>query len=601
MDIGGLRNKALKSWLQSWVELCLPDQVVICDGSKGEYDRLCNLLVRVGSFIKLDDRKKPNSYACVTDASDVARVEERTFLCAATKEAAGPTNNWRDPSEMRTALNGLFKGCMAGRTMYAIPFSMGPVESPIAKYGIEITDSPYVVVNMHIMTRVSGDVIGKIEAGAEFVKCVHSVGYPLAPNQPDVPWPCAPIEKKHIVHFPEDREIVSFGSGYGGNALLGKKCFALRIASVQARDEGWLAEHMLILKLTNPKGKVKFVAAAFPSACGKTNLAMMEPVIPGWKVETIGDDIAWMKFGKDGRLYAINPENGFFGVAPGTSLKSNPNAMRTICKGNSIFTNCAMTMDGDVYWEDMDQAPEECVSWQRRMWKKGSSAKAAHPNARFTTPAAQCPVIAKEWEDPAGVPISAFLFGGRRSGVVPLAIEAANWEHGVFLGATMASEMTAAAIGGTGQLRFDPFAMLPFCGYHMGDYFAHWLKIGAKAADTSKLPKIFYVNWFRKNAAGKFVWPGFGDNARVLKWIFERVDGEGKAAASAIGNLPTEDGLDLSGLSIPEEDKKLLLSVDKPGWLAVLPQLRAHFDKFGNRLPKALNEQLAALEQRLKA
>ena len=598
MQLSEIKSAALKSWIQQWADLCTPDQVVICDGSKAEYDFCCNLLVKAGTFIKLD--KKPNSYACRTDASDVARVEERTFICSATKEEAGPTNNWCAPAEMREKLNGLFKGCMSGRTMYVIPFSMGPVESPIAKYGFEITDSPYVVVNMHIMTRVSGAIVAKVEAGAEFVKCVHSVGYPLAANQPDVPWPCAPIEKKHITHFPDTREIISFGSGYGGNALLGKKCFALRIASVQARDEGWLAEHMLILKLTSPKGEVKFVAAAFPSACGKTNLAMMEPTLAGWKVETIGDDIAWMKFGKDGRLYAINPENGFFGVAPGTSMKSNPNAMRTVNAGNSVFSNCALTMDGDVYWEDMDQVPELCIDWQRRPWKKGAATKAAHPNARFTSPAAQCPVVAKEWEDPAGVPISAFLFGGRRASVVPLVNEATDWEHGVFLGATMASEMTAAAIGGAGQLRFDPFAMLPFCGYNMGDYFAHWLKVGAGAPDKSKLPKIFYVNWFRKNDQGKWLWPGYGENCRVLKWIFERCSGEGKAVETAIGNLPAADALDLSGLKVADEDKALLLSVDKAGWLAAMPQMKAHLEKFGGRLPQALAGQLAALEVRLQ-
>ena len=466
---------------------------------------------------------------------------------------------------------------------------------------MEITDSPYVVVNMHIMTRVCSKVTAKVEAGAEFVRCVHSVGAPLAETQADVPWPCAPIEKKYITHFPETREIISFGSGYGGNALLGKKCFALRIASVQARDEGWLAEHMLILKLTSPAGVVKYVAAAFPSACGKTNLAMMEPTLAGWKVETIGDDIAWMKLGADGRLYAINPEAGFFGVAPGTSMKSNPNAMRTLDRGNAVFTNTAITMDGGVWWEEHDAAPATMVDWQRRPWSPGCGRKAAHPNARFTVPAAQCPVIASEWEDPAGVPIDAILFGGRRASVVPLANEALSWEHGVFLGATMASEMTAAAIGGAGQLRFDPFAMVPFCGYHMGDYFAHWLKLGAQAPDRSRLPRIFYVNWFRKSPAGKWLWPGFGENSRVLKWIFDRCNGQGKAVSTAIGNLPSADALDLTGLRMTDEDTQALLAVDRPGWLEVLPQIEAHFARFGNRLPEALAKQLADLKARLEA
>ncbi len=601
MTIKELKNPKLASWLQSWVDLCTPDAVRICDGSQEEYDELCNLMVKSGTFIK--QTKPKNSYYCRSDLSDVARVENRTFICSEKEADAGPSNHWGDPAKMRVTLNEQFKGCMQGRTMFIIPFSMGPVESPIAKFGIEITDSPYVVVNMVIMTRVSTKVIKKIDKGADYVKCVHSVGAPLAPNQADVPWPCAPIEKKYITHFPETREIISFGSGYGGNALLGKKCFALRIASVQARDEGWLAEHMLILKLTNPKGASKFVAAAFPSACGKTNLAMMRPSIKGWKVEVIGDDIAWMKFDKKGQLRAINPEAGFFGVAPGTSMKSNPNAMLTCNKGNAIFTNTAITMDGGIYWEEMDNEPAAAVDWQRRPWTpgmkdaEGKAVKAAHPNARFTVPARQCPVIAKEWEDPAGVPISAFLFGGRRASVVPLANEALSWEHGVFLGATMASEMTAAAIGGAGQLRFDPFAMLPFCGYHMGDYFAHWLKLGK--VKGAKLPKIFYVNWFRKSPEGKWLWPGFGENSRVLKWIFERVDGTAAAEQTAIGSIPTVDAIDLKGLDMTDAEKSMLLSVDKEGWLKVIPEMKAHFAKFGDRLPKEMAAQLVALEARL--
>ena len=601
MTLTQLKHPELKRWLQSWIDLCTPDAVQICDGSPEEYDRLCNLMVKSGTFIKQD--KPRNSYYCRSDLSDVARVENRTFICSQREADAGPSNHWCDPGEMRATLSGLFKGCMQGRTLYIIPFSMGPVDSPIAKYGIELTDSPYVVVNMDIMTRVDTKVLKRIDKGTEFVKCVHSVGAPLAPNQADVPWPCAPIDKKYITHFPETREIISFGSGYGGNALLGKKCFALRIASVQARDEGWMAEHMLILKLTNPKGASKFIAAAFPSACGKTNLAMMRPALKGWKVEVIGDDIAWMKFDKKGQLRAINPEAGFFGVAPGTSMKSNPNAMLTCNRGNAIFTNTAITMDGGIYWEDMDSVPAEAIDWQRRPWTPGlkgadgKAIKAAHPNARFTVPARQCPVIAKEWEDPAGVPISAFLFGGRRASVVPLANEALDWEHGVFLGATMASEMTAAAIGGAGQLRFDPFAMLPFCGYHMGDYFAHWLKIGK--VKGARLPKIFYVNWFRKSPEGKWLWPGFGENSRVLKWIFERVDGTAAAEPTAIGNLPTADAIDLKGLDISAAEKQMLLSVDKEGWLKVVPEMKAHFAKFGDRLPKELAAQLEALEARL--
>ncbi len=598
MDMNTLKSKNLKQWLQGWIDLCTPDAVVFCDGSTGQYDKVANELVNAGSFIKLNEKKKPNSYAVRSDVGDVARVEERTFICSKTKAAAGPTNNWCDPVEMKMILcgkqNGLYKGCMKGRTMYVIPFSMGPVDSPIAKYGIELTDSGYVVCNMMIMTRVSDKILERIDAGREFVKCIHSVGAPLEPGVADVPWPCNPTNK-YITHFPDTREILSFGSGYGGNALLGKKCFALRIASVQARDEGWLAEHMLILKLTNPKGVVKFVGAAFPSACGKTNLAMMEPTIKGWTVETIGDDIAWMQFDKKGQLRAINPEAGFFGVAPGTSMDSNPNAMRTINKGNSIFTNCAITDDGDICWEGGDVVPESCSDWIRRPWKKGSKVKAANPNARFTVPASQCPVIASEWEDPAGVPISAFLFGGRRASVVPLVNEALSWEHGVFLGATMASEKTAAAAGVVGELRFDPFAMLPFCGYNMGEYFSHWLNIGKKK--DAKLPKIYYVNWFRKAPDGHWLWPGFGENSRVLKWIFERCEGKGSVISTPIGNLPKD--IDFDGLKMTDDDKKLLLSCDIEGWKGVVPAIKKHFETFGSKLPAALKTQLKDLENRL--
>ena len=596
MELKDIKNAELKNWLQHWIDLCTPDKVVFFDGSEWMYNEIANLMVKTGAFIKL--AKPANSYMARSDKSDVARVEERTYICSEKEEDAGPTNHWKAPAEMKAEFNELFKGCMVGRTLYVIPFSMGPIDSPIAKYGIEITDSPYVVESMKIMTRVSFKIIDKIEAGAPFVKCVHSVGFPLPEGVADVPWPSAPVEKKYITHFPETDEIISYGSGYGGNALLGKKCFALRIASNQAKREGWMAEHMLILKLTSPEGEVKYVAAAFPSACGKTNLAMMEPTIPGWTVQTIGDDIAWMRFNeKDGMLHAINPENGFFGVAPGTSMKSNPNAMRTINRGNSIFTNCAMTLDGGVWWEDSDDTPDFLIDWQRKPWTPASKTVAAHKNARFTTPASQCPVIAPEWEDPEGVPISAFLFGGRRKTVVPLVNEARSWEHGVFLGATMASEMTAAVLGGAGQLRFDPFAMLPFCGYHMGDYFKHWLEIGKHPG--AKPPKIFYVNWFRRGADGHFLWPGYGDNSRVLKWIFGRCNGTAAAKETEIGNLPADGALDLSGLDIPAEDQKALFGVDKEGWKAVIPQIEQHFAKFGAKLPAELNKQLDELKARL--
>lgn len=590
-------HTALKDWVAKTAELCQPDAIVWCDGSKDEYQRMLELMVQAGSAQWLSQEKKPNSILVRSDPADVARVEDRTFICSAKQEDAGPTNHWKNPEEMHEILRPLFRNCMRGRTMYIIPFSMGPVGSPIAHIGVEISDSPYVVANMHIMTRVGKPVLDVLGDDGEFVPCIHSVGKPLQPGEKDVPWPCN-ADNKYITHFPETKEIWSFGSGYGGNALLGKKCFALRIASVMAKEQGWMAEHMLILKLTSPEGEVKHVCAAFPSACGKTNLAMLTPTLPGWKVETVGDDIAWLKFNDQGELHAINPEAGFFGVAPGTNTKTNPNAMAALSK-NAIFTNVGKTPDGDVWWEDIDRpAPDLLIDWHGHEWVHYDSVnKAAHPNARFTAPASQCPVIADNWEDPAGVKIDAILFGGRRSTGQPLALQSFSWEHGTFLGSTMASQKTAAAAGKVGELRFDPMAMLPFCGYHMADYWQHWLDMGAKGGD--KMPKIFYVNWFRRAEDGHWLWPGFGENSRVLKWVCERCDGQGDAIETPIGLLPTPDAIDCTGLDMPDQDMAELLRVDINEWQQQIPLFRDHYAKFGDKLPPELTNQLDALEQRL--
>jgi phosphoenolpyruvate carboxykinase (GTP) len=594
--VQGSKNDKLNRWVSDMAGLCKPEKIIWCDGSRQEYERLMALMTELGMAIPV--RKRPGSFLFRTDPSDVARVEDRTFISTGSQDEAGPTNNWMHPDELKGIMRKLYDGCMKGRSMYVIPFSMGPIGSPISKIGVELTDSPYVVCNMHIMTRVGAKVLDALGEQGEFIPCLHSIGAPLEKGRQDALWPCAPIEKKYISHFPEENLIWSYGSGYGGNALLGKKCLALRIASPMAKREGWMAEHMLILRLTNPEGRRYHIAAAFPSACGKTNLAMMQPSIKGWKCECIGDDIAWMKIREDGRLHAINPESGLFGVAPGTSSETNPMAMATL-KRDVIFTNCALTDDGDVWWEGMtEETPAHVIDWKGRDWPPESREDAAHPNARFTASASQCPVICPNWDDPEGVPIDIFIFGGRRSSVVPLVFEAFSWEHGVFLGATAASETTSANIGAVGNLRRDPFAMKPFCGYHMGDYFRHWLDMGDRLG--SGAPRIFYVNWFRKSPEGRFLWPGFSDNSRALKWMCERVDGRIGAQETPIGLMPKDGDLDLSGMNIRAENMRSLMNVDIEAWRAEVPDIERHFAVFGGRLPERLKKQFEEFKRRLK-
>jgi phosphoenolpyruvate carboxykinase (GTP) len=593
------RHPRLRAWVDEIGAMTQPDRIHWLEGSDDEWDALTEQLVAAGTFVRLDEEKKPNSFWAASDPTDVARVEDRTFICSRDEADAGPTNNWVDPDEMKATLTELYRGSMRGRTMYVIPFVMGHLEADDPMFGVQLTDSAYVAVSMRVMARSGTAVLRRIEElEADYVPCLHSVGAPLEPGQADVPWPCN--DTKYIVQFPEERMIWSYGSGYGGNALLGKKCYALRIASVMARDKGWLAEHMLILKLTSPEGRVKYVAAAFPSACGKTNLAMLEPTLSGWKVETLGDDIAWMRFGDDGRLYAVNPEYGFFGVAPGTNEKTNPNAMRTIERGNSVFTNVALTDDGDIWWEGMENEPPHATSWKRVDWTPDSDELSSHPNSRYCTPIKQCPILAPEYDDPKGVPIDAILFGGRRRTTIPLVTEARDWVHGTFMGATLSSETTAAATGAVGVVRRDPMAMLPFIGYNAGDYFNHWIQMG-KEHDAVKLPRIFYVNWFRRDDDGGFLWPGFGENSRVLKWIVERIDGEAEAVETPIGHVPTPESLDLTGLDLDRDTLEQLLGVDVEEWKAELPQINEWFDKFDDKLPAVLWTELDGLKARLGA